>query len=116
MLSGKGCGVVTFSDTKGHAVKVLEIINAEELHKAGIDFDLNAVSETDVMIEQDMEQTGYDVVKFYVCDDLKRGIEKTYTVKAKAAVVNSAVKNTDGIWETTPAAEKVLTFKIVLKK
>ena len=35
---------VTFYDAKGHAVEVVEIVNAEELAKAGINFDVGVTN------------------------------------------------------------------------
>lgn len=107
---------VTFYDAKGHAVKVTEIVNAEELKKAGIGFAVTAKNSTDEQMEESLEEMGADAVKFYVDDTLKRGVEKTYTVKAKVAVIDSADRDHLDTWKTTTAAEKVLTFKIVLKK
>lgn len=107
---------VTFSDAKEQVVEVKEIINAEELRKAGINFECTATSESDRAEELEKEFWGEEAIKFYVDPLLKRGIEKTYTVKVKVAVVNSAIKNSDDTWTTTTATEKILTFKIVLKK
>ena len=113
---GKDYGkYVTFYDTKGHAVEVLEIINEVELKNAGINFDLTATTEEELTKEHSKEVLGKDAVKFYVDGTLKRGIEKTYTVKAKVAVVDFAVKENETL-TTTTATEKTLTFKIVLKK
>ena len=97
----------TFSDAKGHAVEVLEIVNAEELAKAGIGIDLEQTSED--------EKCGADTVRFFVDSELKRGKETTYTVKAKVALVDSVTEQ-DGTFVTTTAAEKIVTLKIVLKK
>ena len=113
---GKDYGkYVTFYDIKGYDVEVLEIINEVELKNAGINFDLTATTEEELTKEHSKEVLGKDAVKFYVDGTLKRGIEKTYTVKAKVAVVDSAVKENE-TWTTTTATEKTLTFKIVLKK
>ena len=97
----------TFLDEKGHAVKVLEIVNADELAKAGIGIDFEQTS--------DSEAFGADTVRFFVDGELKRGKETTYTVKAKVAL-NDSVTEQDGTFATTTTAEKVVTLKIVLKK
>lgn len=101
---------VTFYEGKtGFAVKVLEITNKEELEKAGISFNLDATSES--------EDWGQDTVKFYVDKNLSRGTEKTYTVKAKVALVDALTFDGEAnTWNESTATEKIVTFKIVLKK
>ena len=67
------------------------------------------------------EEIGQDAVKFYVAPELKRGTEKTYTVKAKVALVDAVELDDSGnsiemTWNELTGATKTVTFKIVLKK
>lgn len=92
---------VEIYDSRDRAVQITEVINEEELKKAGINYEV---------VEDGR-------MRFYVDGNLKRGIEKTYTVKVKAGLVNSVENNgTQNPKITSVAAEKTLTFKIVLKK
>lgn len=101
---------VTFYEGKtGFAVKVLDITNKEELEKAGISFNLDVTSES--------EDRGQDTVRFYVDGNLTRGTEKIYTVKAKVALVDSVANDGENdTWNESTATEKIVTFRIVLKK
>lgn len=96
-----GKDIVFYDRNNYFAVKVKEIVNAEELKKAGIGYEI-------------LDDA---IVNFYVDETLERGIEKTYTVKAKVgaavSVTNDAVEG-QRIAETS--AEKIISFKIVLKK
>lgn len=108
---------VTFYDAKGHAVKVTDILNAAELKKAGINF----VIEGNEGYVLPQEEIGQDAVKFYVAPELKRGTEKTYTVKAKVALVDAVELDDSGnsiemTWNELTGTTKTVTFKIVLKK
>ena len=90
---------VEFSETKVKAPITVEILNRAELEKAGISIDL-------MNEDTPSEKVAY---KVYVDEDLNRGQEKTYTVKAKVSLHNSATK------KGTPITYNV-NFKVKLEK
>ena len=90
---------VRFYDGKGKIVKA-EIINETDLKTAGISYKI--IPEND----------GSTSVRFYVDEEASRGIEKTYTVKVKVALV-TGYENSESSYT---GISKVLNVKINLKK
>lgn len=91
---------VRFYDTKGKAIKVVDILNKGDLQKAGISYCIDNLGD------------GSESVNFYVDDTTPRGIEKTYTVKVKVALV-TGYENFDN---PLTGLSKTINVKINLKK